>query len=311
MKKALFSLILFTLVGAVAAAPSFLITKPPVEPYPSYTGPSEDPHAQQGQWFKDSSTQVEEARTHEFYDNVTNFGGGNESYLAIEGYAENLQYDGDNITSFDIRATITNDTPGIGTWRDGANSHGESLTATEPYSGKLYDTKLTAEFAVDLTAYNAWLDGGSASGVYEDRMPHIVAVNHDQLAWYCWTPDNPDQDKVPWGDYLVPTFDFGDIAQGESVTKVLQFTVEGAGLAPSDARAIALETSSDLLLNRTTSLKISDWMDTIGEDDGTAYPNDDGGTALTDSDVSVFHNVPEPATIALIGLGAIALRRKL
>ena len=318
MKKLVMLLTVLLLAGTVLAAPSLQITKPPVTPVPSYSGPINDTHAIQGQWFKHinptTGTVGEiENRTHEFYDNKEGDGGGFKSTFAIEGYGGGFQYNtAGNLTGFNILATITNDTPGIGPWRDGTNSHGEALSTPEQYVGTLYDTKLTVEFAIDAAALNAWDPQGTkmGTGPYKDMEPHIVAVDHDELGWYCWTPGNPDQEKTPWGDYLVPTYDFGDIAQGASITKTLNFVIDGAGLVEGDARREAIESGLDIFLNRTTSLKISNWIEMLAIDDGTPYPKDDNGVADLNSDVSVFHNIPEPMTICLLGLGALSLRKK-
>jgi len=61
----------------------------------------------------------------------------------------------------------------------------------------------------------------------------------------------------------------------------------------------------DVFVNRTTSLKISNWLDNLVADTGIPYPND----PLLSSDVSVFF-FPEPGTLALLGLGATALLRR-
>ena len=103
------------------------------------------------------------------------------------------------------------------------------------------------------------------------------------------------------GDFYVPTWDFGDIARGQSVTRTLSFIVDGAGLDPADPRAELLVNPDrpDLLANRTTSLKISTWIDNLTADTGIAYPQD----PLRGSDASVFHNIPEPTMMVLLGLG--------
>ena len=93
--------LLFTILISVFAiqlsfvAPSLTITKPPVMPVPSWTGPagslppvlpgSGDPHTEMGQWFVDKATHsIYTNRTHEFYDNVKpDFGGGYASCTAI------------------------------------------------------------------------------------------------------------------------------------------------------------------------------------------------------------------------------------
>jgi len=298
--------------GSVLAAPSLRITKPPVGPVPSWTGPQIDPDAIAGQWFKHINPETgdigrEENRTHEFYDNVPGFGGGHMGHLAIQGYATNLQMFGTMLYSFDIVATITNDCPALSPWEDGSNSHGEFLSTPDQYEGTLFDTKMTAEFAIDQMVFDAWpgKDNGSTGPYNLDG--NIFAENHDELGWYCWTPGNPDGEKQPFGDYLVPTWDFGDIPLGASATRTMSFTcqLEYGGDPRFDA-ILESEAGADILLNRTTSLKISNWIEGLAVDTGIPYPVPPG----LSSDVSVFHNIPEPATMVLLALGGLGLIRR-
>ncbi len=308
------SVALIVLVAAnfALAAPSLEVTKGPVIPVPSWTGPPHDPHARAGQWFLNMDGTVE-VRSHEFYDNVPGFGGGFAGSRAITGYVTNVQMGATapSILAFDVVATITNDTPGEGEWRIGGNSHSERLSVDDQYRGTLYDTKLTAEFAVDAPSLTNWLatmPGMVPGDPYRLWDPLIVAVEPDELAWYCWTPDNPDQ-QTPYGAFLVPTYDFGDIPPGQSVTRTLSFKVSGDGLSPNDPRYEVLLSDEDIFLNRTTSLKISNWVDTVAVDNGAPYPADNTGEyhARLNSDVSVFHAIPEPGTLLLLMVGLTAV----
>ena len=297
----LYCILFVILIGSfiVRAAPSLQITKPPVTPVPSWTGPVQDPHAVAGQWFYDYATGTTNRRTHEFYDNVfPGFGGGPASFGAINGVVVNLLFDPNppfNLVGFDILATIINDTPTLDPWMPGSNQHNENLAVEEQYVGELFDVKLTAEFAVsDMTNIPAlWMPP------YFDNFPHIIATNEDEIAWYCWTPDN-EEALIPYGNYYVPTWDFGNIAPGASASRVLSFSVIPPGLDLGDFRRAALEMSfndgSDILMNRTTSLKISTWLDTLFIDMGTPYPEE----PLRGSDCSVFHNIPEPAVVIIL-----------
>jgi len=199
-----------------------------------------------------------------------------------------VQYDslGINIMAFDLLATISNHLPYLEDWIPGTNSHGESrVTPSEPWNYVMFATKLTAEFAIDPTV-------GSPGPMwpYRDTDPHIVALNHNQLAWYCWTPGNPEPNLQPWGRFCVPTWDFGTIPPGASVQRLLKFAVDGAGLPPTDPRHTvildSLRGNKDVLLNRTTSLKISTWIDDIALDNNVPYPE----LPLRSSDCSVFHD---------------------
>ncbi len=297
------------------------IRVPPVSqkiPGAPSTGPTVagDPTASQGQWFlQNGITDGHSARTHEFYDNRDGDGGSAlKSTLAIEGYVQNIDWQGtagsSAILGFEILASITNDLslsdPTSAALGD--NSHGERIREADAawYNERamMYDTKLTAEFAID---------GSKPSpgdiGPYKTLSPAIVALNHDQLAWYCWTED---WDNEPQGDFQIPTWDFGDIVTGMTATKVLQFTIDdqvnGLQDTDTDHRWDAIVESEandvDILLNRSTSLKVSNWVDALTTDTGGAYPQG----AMASSDSSVFFNtIPEPATVVNLGLGAMML----
>jgi hypothetical protein len=306
MLVAIVAVLVLGLGSAAMAAPSLPITKPPVQSdwasNHRWTGPPIDPEAIQGQWFQ-RPDDLEEVRTHEFHDNSVEGGafpggGGWASYLAIEGYSQNIVLAAGKIVSFDILATITNDTPALSDWEEGTNSHDEWTEPREQYEGPLLDTKLTGEFSI---ADLATLPAVWTSPYRQGLLPYIIATNEDQLAWYCWTPD---MGETPWGDYYVPTWDFGDIPQGASASRLLTFVVDGAGIALTDPRYAAIMSDEDLLLNRTTSLKISTWIDDLTTDTGIPYPDE----PLRGSDVSVFHNIiPEPMTLSLLAFGAIAM----
>ena len=329
MKRTVYAMMLMMLLAATTmAAPSLLVTKPPVQPNPpdAPTGPNQDPYAVQGQWCEDG------VRTHEFYDNRPGDGGSSPSggipgsVKTIYGKVTQITWGEHGMTGFTITATISNpNTDPNGAWRSGWNDHyPEGLNTDEYYKGTLYDTVLTASFAVRQGDPSGFMLPSSFVVPYTNRTPYIYATNEDMGAWYCWNPDigpNPD------GDYFVPTWDFGDIALGQSATRDLTFGVAGDGLQMEDPRYNAILTSSnagptlgDILLNRTTSLKMSDWIEDVCIDEGIAYPTDTipvpdpCGRILNDpdrnSDISVFHNVPEPVTMSLLAVGAIGLIRR-
>jgi hypothetical protein len=308
MKKLVFvTLCLFAAVFAVPvlASPALPVTKPPLAPVPTYTGPQGDPHAIQGQWFRDAEGPSETVRPYEFYDNKYEYGGSaSKSTLAIEGYVRNITYAQGKITGFGIRATITNDdAESYGSWLEVGNSHGEYTDTRQRYTCNMYQTKLTVEFADDGIQGNL-----PSGGVYLPEQ-NIFAKNYDELGWYCWTPNNPDPNKIPWGGYIVPTYDFNDIMHGQSVTRDLGFGLYSAA-GPEDAlyqflvAAADMNNGWDVFANRTTSLKISQYIENLVRDDGSPYPV----PPLGSSDVSVFF-IPEPTTMVLLALGGLLLRR--
>lgn len=284
---------------AALAGPSLPITKPPVQSPALLTGPGIDSAATNGQWFLDYNSGAETNRTHEFYDNDNAMGGGGGAMgvNAITGFVSSVTFlggPGTPILAFSIQATIWNDTTTAVGFLDGTNRHGEALSYKEmPYVGDILDVKLTASFAITDTNNlpPLWPDPP-----YRNRQPYIEATNEDQAAWYCWSPADPDPLHVPPGGYFVPTWDFGPITQGQSATRQLDFIVQGGGILPGggDPRYnVILQsfmTQTDVLLNRTTSLKISTWLDEIATDFGIPYPEEE---PYRGSDVSVFHNIPE------------------
>jgi hypothetical protein len=289
------------------AGPALDITKGPVLPDTSWTGPSHDPHATDGQWFLDLQTNQEECSNYEFYDNLAGYGGGTAGAGAIYGNVVFVtQSNTGNITDFIMNVSVTNDTGGTGAWLDGSNSHNEILSTDQQYQGTMYDAKLTLEFAADLFSLNNWL---ATAGNNPDNTPYnvdapiITASNPDALAWYCWTPDN-QEDLTPYGGYLVPTYNLGDIAPGETKDLTIAFHVSDEGLPQNDPRhaIIMSQEIEDLFINRTTSLKVSNWIETLAVDDySVPYPGLDTGTLS--STVSVFFTVPEPSTLTLLVIG--------
>lgn len=299
-----------TAVPATAAV-SLEITKPPVAGGTG-AGPLQDPNAAQGQWFRQLTPQPGQptVRSHEFHDNVPGHGGGFAGSNAIRGIVTTINgllpgnwLQGTPITSFTVSATITNDTPNPdGPWLPGTNSHLENQNSSLPYVGTLYATMLTIEFALsDLS-----LQPASWTLPYTPQVPEIIAANEDASAWYCY---NPTADPLNPGNYYVPAWDFGNILVGQQSSRLLNFTVNGS-ITNLDTRYGALEDSFlggfDILANRTTSLKISEWVDVPAIDNGFPYPL----PPFTSSNASVFH-IPEPSTASLLGLlSVLALRRR-
>lgn len=294
MKKTLvFVFLAFLACQATWADPAYYITAPPVANN-GFTGPANDPPAHFGQWFSDGAV-----LPIEFYDQKNS--------AEIFGTVTSITYAGGggpgaNITAFDITATIpafVSSVP-MGT---GTNSHGEILSYVEPYTGPITNARITAEFAVtDLQNLPpAWVapyfNDPHSGGAY-----YIEATNEDHSAWYCWTPDNP-MNLVPTGGYYVPSW---NIMGGGSV--VMSFAVTGAGMPWADPRYAVIQNSFlnvlDVLSNRTSSLKISDWLETLSLD---VPPYEEPAHG---SDVSVF--IPEPVSLVSLGLGGaiLAWRRK-
>ncbi len=287
----------FASSGTLQAAPSIPITEPPGTSA-SADGPPIDPFSVAGQWFMDLTSGGEEVRSYEFHDNVGGFGGGGASYAAISGVVTSITYvagPGTDIISFTVLATIINDTDTAdGSSLPGDNSHSETNTVTSNQHCTLFDAKLVAEFALSETGKVPTV----FSGPYRDPglLSDIIADNEEQWAWYCWNPTNvnvPDEA----GDYYVPAWDFGVIPPGSSSSRTLVFTCDPPIPPPppigppTDPRYIVIvdseEFGADIFANRSTSLKISTWIDDLEVDTGSDYDE----PVLRNSDVSVFHNI--------------------
>lgn len=285
----------FASCGMLYAAPSLPITEPPVGSS-DLDGPDIDPGSIMGQWFTNLTSGAEEVRSHEFHDNAFGEGGGASGAASIVGKVISISYAGSpgisDIIDFEIEATIINDTDSVtGTPSPGFNSHDEVRSIIPEYVGTMVDTKLTADFAV---ADISMLPIGIYP--YKDPFPevYIVAENEDQWAWYCWNAEADSVSASTVGAYQVPAWDFGDIPPGGGAAiEILRFSVfntSGGGLPTGDPRYSVLvaseATGADLFANRSSSLKISDWVDILHYDDGTEYPD----ASDSSSDVSVFHN---------------------
>ena len=329
MKRALLTTLALLFVSSVAVAgPAYQITKPPV--VGGATGPDNDPAAQWGQWFIQRTAPLPptgarigtQVRPFEFYDNDNQVrphqpfgqGGGWMSIGAIQSgalYYYDLDAGGgygsgaDGILdTFGIDIIVTNDLPGNPhPGMDGINWHFETLPARPLYDGLMKDVKVTAEFSIDILngfpvgAPNPpYFPPGGAGGL------GIVfqAVNHQELGWYSYHPDQQ-------ANFWVPTWDLGDIPKGASATVEMQFYVGNAGLlAVGLPLRNWLDAPRDKFYNRTWSLKISDW---VSPDFGPGAQYDRVDEFFEMSNVSVFF-VPEPTALVLIFAGAAALLRR-
>lgn len=223
-------------------------------------------------------------------------------HLAIAGRVTNIVYSGDimnpyTISSFEVVATIFNDTASVpsGSWAPGANSHEEALSTSERYSNTLSAIIMTVDFAsVDIPP------GSIGSPPYRDSAPYITATNHDFTSWYCWNSElNKD------GAFYVPGWNCGTLLPGQSVTNVFKFIMRDffgsdTQMPTSDPRYDLIvdsnDNGTDIFINRSSSLKISQWISDPWADTDTNYPvyfDANDATYKDASNVSVFHNTLE------------------
>ncbi|MFT3784731.1 MAG: hypothetical protein QM770_01010 [Tepidisphaeraceae bacterium] len=285
--------------SAAWAAPARDIQKPPLVG-PQDTGPTYDPAASKGQWFQAVSTGGVEYRPYEFYDNIPGEGGGAATTGAIKGIFTPQFGAGSTLTGFLIDASITNDLPGVGVGQPGTNSHGEGLADSNLPAMDMLRVKLTTEFAFGGAVGNPITPPGYPNGpaYTQPTGTPIFAQGYDELAWFSNTTT---------GGFVVPTYDFGDIALGATKSRQLAFFF-ATPIVPTAAEYsyyMSLQ-GADVFTNRTADLKIGNWVDNLGLDTGAAYP----GTSLLSGDVSVFF-VPEPGVlVVLAGTVGLILRRR-
>lgn len=321
----LYVTIVLIAASAALASPSLSIQKTPERPaivplsggsmLPTGPGAQGDPYATQGQWFYDykaPGAEKYEVFNWEYHDEWGE-NPGNDTGDSIHGYVSAMEKVNGKIKSFTITATITNDYE----WQDyyntttgsvhnfeGNNALGEKRDQTIPYYDPEFEENLTL-CVPHLTIEFAKTDAGDDCCLW----PTIYATNEDHEGWYGFSSD-PDNGKCcnPDGSYCVPAWEFSDLAPGESETRNLTFEISGDGLCLLDYRYWLIEDSfehnTDILKNRAESLKISQWTDSMGVDEGSWRD------CLFNqySTCSVFHaRLPEPATLSILAIGSIGL----
>ena len=287
---------------------------------PAPNGPPPDPTAQQGQWFINVMDGSESANSWEFHDS--------DDSLSIEGkvvsilWSTNTSGGMTNIAGFTILATVSNNlSPASLASVVSTNAHFEVQMGPQPqFLGMMRRARIAAEFAVAETGPGGPPFVGVAPNVpgmtppyyYDPRggsLYTIEAQNETLAAWYCFLGADPQNPANPPGAYYVPAWDLGDIPPGISVQVLMNFLIKsyGGGSADmpfSDLRHSVLRHSlmngSDVLYNRSESLKISHWIDLILVDSGTlihSVPPYEGEPVeyIYASDVSVFFDSAGPA----------------
>jgi hypothetical protein len=241
---------------ALQASPAIRITKEPqynrgIMPLNFKSGPDEDPYATKGIAMRNTNGTLS-YRIREFHDERDG--------RAIFGYVSRVFPDSGPLTSFAIKATITNDLIQIPPTNIGSNVQGEYRTRAATGVVPLTDAVLCVEFA---SAYKSFLQPFRVSPYAASS---IKATNNDQFIFY--NGGGP-------GSFKVPGWSFGTIPHNQSSkTITLWFS---CNLPATDAFNLALRKSfksgTDILSNPLSALKIYAW------------PN-----VTTNSSASVFHN---------------------
>jgi hypothetical protein len=301
------------------------------------TGPTVDPSSQNGQWFLNSAGP--EYRTHEFHDNIVGSGGaiddiGGNGSLAIRSSNISLIGTPTFSTGFKVRATVFNNTAlsSSGTPLVVDNAHGETPLGNagggndnrQKYVGTMFDVKMTAEFSYAGNTAGPGVSPAMLGGAPYFNTPLTIlglggptpnpiyaqAQNHQQLGWYCWSPLAP-QPTFQSGAFLVPTWDFGSIAPGASasVDMIFNFTDffgSPAQVPNTDALIALLQSNQDIFMNRSSDIKVGDFFDVLNADTGVSYDASIGRSG----NVSVFHNIPEPAALTVCAAALLIASRR-
>jgi hypothetical protein len=292
----------------------------PITPGNAPAGPAIDPTTQNGQWFL-TNNGLEDYRTHEFHDNISQFGGGPNEHLAIRGGFAGYTFSGNQVTGYQMVVSITNNTPlTSGAFASQPNMHGENrLTPWPTYSGDMYNVRFSAHWADDGNPLNFNQGGANIpSGLpgptsTSPGTSNTFAVGYDALAWYSFTTGMAG---MVGGSYQVPSWDFGNIPVGQTATQTLSFSF----YSPLNIAAVPPPSSfagQDLLIARSDDIRIGSYFQDDPVMNGiadrlAAYPN--GGINPATShfgNSSVFFSaVPTPGSAAVMVLGGLLCARR-
>ena len=285
-------------------------------------GPSNDPTTQQGQWFLDNNG-LAVANSHEFHDNIDGNGGGPPNHLAIQGSFVNYVMAGPNIVGYVMNVSITNNTNLVnGPYAAQPNLHGENRGSSTPYVGTMFDVRFSSHWADDgvIGNFNAGgpnLVSNNPGTTFGES--NSFAVGYDALAWYSHTTAGGIPGTIfqwPQGQFQVPTWDFGNIVVGQTVTRLLTFglynAVSNAAVPPA-----SVFQGQDFLIARSNDIRIASYF----QDDPVLngifdrlQPYPPGSFNFNNSQYgnsSVFFNVPAPGAGVLLALsGVLASRRR-
>ncbi len=313
------------LAGTTLASPGLDVRSlgnGPITPGNAPAGPSNDPTTQQGQWFLNNNG-LAVASSHEFHDNIDGNGGGVPNHLAIRGTFGGYITGGPNIVGYTMIVSITNNTNLVnGPWASQPNLHGENRIAPTPnYVGTMYDVRFSSHWADDGVIGN-YVAGGpnlvSNNPGTTFGESNSYAIGYDALAWYSHTqaggiPGTTQQ--WPQGQFQVPTWNFGNIAVGQTVTQTLTFglynAVSNAAVPPS-----SFFQGQDFLIARSDDIRIASYF----QDDpvlngifdrlqpyppGSFNPN-----SSQYGNSSVFFSVPAPGAGLMLAMGGLVAGRR-
>lgn len=270
-----------------------------------------DPPSPIQQWFQLRDAPAVVSNQKEFYDNAAGESipsypwGGPKSWHAVGAVVTDVQVDPTGaITGFAVRAWVCNDLYDCDEYlwgADGQNDHAQvAWEVGRQVAEGMRDVRLTASFADD-----------GIPGNLPDKPPfgpeaNIYGIDHELLAWYSYYQGELPPSPVGDAGYWVPTWQFTGssavsctggtpdvILPGETHSRTMVFGLHrpiSVGEPDYDTIMRSWQEGLELFLNRTRSLKVSNYPDTLSADPGAPFPE---YPPVFDSDVSVFYD-PEP-----------------